>query len=465
MKKISVGFIGRVILLICWTFSFLLPLPVKGEQPLVEMSLMAVWALVQKNAPSEKASEFEVEAVRVENERTLRENYPRLYLDVRAYSTDDPALSFMSVLGQRQIHSTDFAPESLNYPGYQFYEKGTLGVDWNLYDGGLRSARLNSQEKALVGKTYGQKNDTLDLYYQTSFLYGSVLILQKQFAQVTRLLDRTKNLQEHFRIGVKGNPLGYAGLLGIKTVANKINGVISENDSHTNSARNTLEEKAISLPKRWSPAKGSGKHSILFFVDSYLPSIKNNTEEGMSPRTEMMFAEAQASELQIEGEKAKTRPRVGLFSEGYVYGGNRDTAGSYMLGLYLQWDLLSADTYRKADQAQISANALKARAEDFRLREKIETENAYLSALALEKRISLMEENSRLLEEQFQTSGKLYSSGSINVLQLVEVINQNLDLAVNLANTEMEYLQARIALAKGLGSGIPLAVKGGNNAE
>lgn len=458
------GHLTRVLFLTA-VLSVLIPAIAKGDPLPVEIPFLDVWSLVKENALSEKASFLELEAIQIEKERISHESAPRIYLDVRAFSTDDPAVSFMSILGQREIRTGDFASESLNYPGYQFYQKATLGADWNLYDGGLRSARLRSEEKALLAKTYGAQYDTLNLYHETLLLFGTFKIFQNESSQFESLSDTTRNLLGNYRIGVKRNPLGYSGLLGLKSVANRIKAAISENDSRIRLVKNTLEERGAGLPKRWIPAKESGKESILTFADDYLKQNENSFAEKKSPRAEMMFAEAQASELQIEREKAKTRPQVGLFSEGYLADGNRDAAASYVMGLYLRWNLLNPETYRKTDQARISASALKARAEDLQLQEKIEYENASLSASALRQRIALLEENTALLEEQLKTSQKLYASGSINVLQLVEVINQNLDLTIRLGNAEVEYLQAKIAQAKGSGVEIPFSGKRGPYAE
>ncbi|MBI1822678.1 MAG: TolC family protein [Nitrospirae bacterium] len=313
--------------------------------------------------------------------------------------------------------------------------------------------------------SYENVPDTLYLYHETLLLFGTFKIFQKESSQLESLSDTTRGLLENYRIGVKRNPLGYSGLLGLKSVANRIKEAISENDSRIRLVKNTLEERGVGLPKRWIPAKEPGKESILTFADYFLKPNKNSFAEKKSPRAEMMFAEAQASELQIEGEKAKTRPQVGLFSEGYLADGNRDAAASYVLGLYFRWNLLSSETYRKTDQARISASALKARAEDFQLQEKIEFENASVSASALRQRIALLEENTALLEEQLKTSQKLFASGSINVLQLVEVINQKLDLNIRLGNAEAEYVQAKIVQAKGSGVEIPFSGKRGPYAE
>jgi hypothetical protein len=66
-----------------------------------------------------------------------------------------------------------------------------------------------------------------------------------------------------------------------------------------------------------------------------------------------------------------------------------------------------------------------------------------------------------MIEEQVKTSMKLYMNGSINVLQLIEVLNQNLDLTIHFADTEMEYLSASSKSFKLFGIEIPPAAERG----
>jgi hypothetical protein len=57
-----------------------------------------------------------------------------------------------------------------------------------------------------------------------------------------------------------------------------------------------------------------------------------------------------------------------------------------------------------------------------------------------------LDESADLLEEQTQTARGLFRSGSINALQLVEVLNRRADLLVNRAQAELQLAQMKAAL-------------------
>lgn len=436
---------------------FLITFRSNGEPSTTEITFPSLWNQIQKNAPSEKISEYQLQASIIDKERYLRLGYPRLYLDARAFSTNDPALSFFSVLNQRQIHPSDFAPDLMNNPGYQFYQKGTLGLDWPFYDGGARSAKAESQEKVVLAWVYDQKKSAIDLYAESAVLYGSLLILENESDKLRRILDSTEKLIDQYRIGVKSNPLGYSGLLGLKTLKNRITEALIVNSAGLNSARNSLREKAGLISLDWRPVSKPKQENILPFTRQFLAPAEDQVAENGSASTRAREADAEASEKLIDVEKAKDRPRAGLFSEAALYNGNRDIASSYVLGVYFQWDLFSMDRYRQGDQAKASAMALKAKSDDLRLKEKIDRENALSSITALEKQVDLLSDSSRLLEEQAQTSKKLYQNGSLSVLQLIEVLNQEMDLIIRRMKVEMAFLTLNGDRFKISGMNIPLA--------
>lgn len=440
------------------------PVSTEAEPLPVEVSFPRLWDLVQKHAPSEQAGELELKAFQAEQERAIRQGYPRLFLDARAFSTNDSALSFISLLNQREIQSSDFSPDFLNYPGHQFFQKATLGLDWPFYDGGAKRSRIDSQAKEVLAKTFEKKNSRLQLYQETASLFGSAMIFEKQSDSLGKLSETVNRNLERYRIGVKSNPLGYSGLLGLKTLKNRINEALLENDVHRASAKSALEEKAMELPRSWSPRTTPGDgESIADFVRMFLPSSPDNAKARRSAQSEKLQAEAEAAEKRILGEKAARLPRAGLFSEASLANGNRDLASSYVLGLYLRWDIFSMEPYKKAERAELNSLAMKARAEDFRLKEKIDTENAKRSSEALEKRIALATESSRLLEEQTITSQKLFSTGAINMLQFLEVLNQNLEITLNLNDAEIAYLNENLIRIKGTDFEIPIASAGGQS--
>jgi outer membrane protein TolC len=147
-----------------------------------------------------------------------------------------------------------------------------------------------------------------------------------------------------------------------------------------------------------------------------------------------------------DGEKAKFLPRLGLFAQGDLYGGNRAAATSYSSGAYLQWDLFSAPNFGAIGQAEHQAAAAQAKADE--LKNKLASDHvaAESGAKASERSLTLLDESADLLEEQTQTARGLFRSGSINALQLVEVLNRRADLLVNRAQVELQLAQMKAAL-------------------
>jgi hypothetical protein len=59
----------------------------------------------------------------------------------------------------------------------------------------------------------------------------------------------------------------------------------------------------------------------------------------------------------------------------------------------------------------------------------------------------LMDDSDKLLEEQAETAKNLFKNGSINALQLVEVLSRRVDLIDQQAMVEMEMAKARVLSA------------------
>ena len=66
---------------------------------------------------------------------------------------------------------------------------------------------------------------------------------------------------------------------------------------------------------------------------------------------------------------------------------------------------------------------------------------------AIKANLDLMDDSSKLLEEQTETARNLFKNGSINALQLVEVLARRADLITNRAQAEMDLVQAHISLS------------------
>ena len=77
---------------------------------------------------------------------------------------------------------------------------------------------------------------------------------------------------------------------------------------------------------------------------------------------------------------------------------------------------------------------------------KSDAEAAKEGLSATEKTLKLLDESTALLQEQTQVARQLFRNGSINALQLVEVLNRRADLVVNRREAELALAQTKATL-------------------
>src|SRR3990172_3541810 len=81
--------------------AFAVATPALAQTAVTSVSFDAAWGLVKRNSPAVRAAAHERQASEIAYARAQRLWLPRVYTELRAYSTDDPANSFTSVLNQR----------------------------------------------------------------------------------------------------------------------------------------------------------------------------------------------------------------------------------------------------------------------------------------------------------------------------------------------------------------------------
>lgn len=419
--------------------SMLLSLAVPQALPDGSYSFERIWALAQKNLPSLSAARHEGEAASIAKDRAGRHWYPRAFVTGRAFNSNDPAMNFMGVLGQRKIEATDFAPSALNHPGGHFFTQGTLGVDLPLYEGGMRHALSLAAHRGWDAKEAEQKAVTSQEYSELATHFAALLTFEEQKAQLQALLRAVEGIMSQYRIGSKSNPVGYSGLLGLKNLKNRITGLLIENaakaDGHGGAIRAAVKE----LPEGWKPATAAARQ--------FLTSVYPSRPTAVVPLAVLAARNgAEAVEKMKAVERAQLLPRVGVFAQGDLYNGKRDTATAYTTGAYLQWNIFNASQYGATSQAEHTAAAAHARADQLAQRMEGQAVAARSASLALEKNLLLLDESAALLAEQTSTARTLFRNGSINALQLVEVLSRRADLLVNRAAAESEWAQALATL-------------------
>lgn len=430
--------------------SIISPLHAQDNMSVPELQFQQIWEKIKTNSPYQKAAASEARAAEISSSRSARHWLPTVYADAKAYTTNDAGMNFMSNMGQRSVTENDFNPDNLNNPGRNNYQKGTLGLDLPIYEGGARSETAKAMEKLAEAKKYQSNSAYLNEFSTAASAYGQIAVLMKRKDELSAISGRVDAVLSNYQKGLRSNLVEYSGILALRTLQNKIKVYLAENESKTASLRVYLEKMSgDSLPAGWMP----GKEDAIAFSENYLKA-ENLTADG-SFRIKAYEAMAESSKKSAEAEKAVFLPKIGLFAETNIYNGKRDNADSYTAGFYVRMNIISPMDYGAVKQAELESDASRFRAKDAKLKGEIELNRLYTFSDILKKNISLMKENSVLMNELVRNSQTLFTNGSIKAFQLVDVFSRKTDLIINLASAEEEYLNVMAGIynfsVKGIG--------------
>ncbi len=443
----------KYLLLSLFLNTAIVPLYSQDNKALPELQFNQIWEKVKVNSPLQKAGNSEAEAAEISKNRSARHWLPTIYADAKAYTTNDPALTFMSNMGQRGVTQDDFNPDNLNNPDRGNYQKGTLGIDLPLFEGGSKTESAKAMEKLAEAKKFQSSSIYLNEYSSAASAYGEIIVLMNSRDELLAVSSRVESVLANYQSALRSNPVEYSGILSLKTLKNRIKVHLSENESKTAALRTYLEKiSGNSLPAGWIPSK----QEVSAFSESYLKA-ENLTAEG-SFRYKAYQAMADSSANRAEAEKAIFMPKIGLFAEGNIFNGKRDTGDSYTAGFYIKMNIVSPMDYGAVHQAELESDASKYRAKDAKLKGEIELNRLYTFSDVLKKNITVMKENNLLMDELLRNSQKLFSNGSMKTFQLVDVFSRKTDLIINLGSAEEEYLNVMSGIYN-------YSVKDLNNAE
>ncbi len=397
------------------------------------LSFEDVWRAIDSSSPAQKAVKIEVQAEAEGKDRAARHWFPKLYLDAKSYQTNDPGSSFFGILQQRSVLSSDFVPTKLNQPDEKIYSRGALGVDLPLYEGGMRHSEEKMRTHLLEAKQQEAKALQAQQYAEVAKAYGGLMVLEKQKNDLKDIQNTTDKIIKSYQLGNRSNPVGYSGMLGLKTLANRIRGSLSEAEAKARAQLTALNEMGLHHDSAWSPQSVSSPQ----FVEKYMTS----NSELASANVLALKAKATAASEAVGMEKSRALPRIGLFAEDYVFSGNRSTDTGYTVGVYMQWMLYNPNDYGLSREAQLRSAAAGKYTEALQEREKIEQAGLREAGLSLRENLRLMQESHQMLQEQTKIAETLFRNGSINVLQFVEVLARRTDLVVSHAEAELGLIR------------------------
>ncbi|MDO9180802.1 MAG: TolC family protein [Bacteriovorax sp.] len=394
------------------------------------------------NSLAQKAATENVSAAVLEKERSSKHWLPQVYLSGQSFISNDPGTALFGKMSQREIKSSDFMADSLNHPETSVYTKAAIGVNLPLYEGGQKVAMNNAMTFASEAKLSEAKAIRNEFYTEVvkNYVIGKNLKVEKtELIKIKMTLD---SIISRYQVGNKENQLGYSGLLGLKSLKNKIFALLNENKS-----KSSATEKAL--------AELSGTNAILIYPDE--SSISSLLKEYLSysenqyvasHKLKSFFQNAKSAQEVIDAEKSRNLPRIGLFGEGYAFNGDRSLGKGYTTGIYLNWNLFSGNDYGASQEAIHKSKAAQYFAEASLQKEKVEYVGLKDALVAINSSLVLLDESEKYLEEQTKISHNLFKNGLINALQYVEVLSRRVDLIKSKSDAETQLIEVHSQLAK-----------------
>jgi outer membrane protein TolC len=398
------------------------------------LSFSKVWSQINAESKAVQASHLQLESLNESKARAQRHWLPRIYLGAQTYQTNDPGASFFGLLSQRSLLQSDFNPDLINHPDTKTYTKGTLGIDLPLYEGGMKSSQVDLYNNLAKAQEYSTSQVQLEQFSEVALSYASIAVLNEQKNKISELSIQIEKLLKNYQLGNRSNPVGYSGLLGMKSVQNRLMGLKQQYDAQIKAYYAMFKEYGVK-DDNWSPVMTSSTE----FVEKYL--IRKNSSES-SYKVQSIKSNTQASEEAALMEKAHFLPRVGAFAETQAFKSDRDTADSYIAGLYLQWNLFDAASFGTLKEARLKADSTRKFSEALDQQERAEKLALNESLKAYQQNIQLLNDSYKLMIEQTKMTETLFKNGSINALQFVEVLSRRADLITQQGEAEIGLVKA-----------------------
>ena len=199
-----------------------------------------LWEMVVSNSPSTKAIILQKKASDKSIERLKRYYLPSFYLNSNLFSTNDPGLTFMNFLSEGQTRQDDFIPSNLNSPSNHIFNQSNIGIDYLVYDSGARASLRSSQEHESKSLENEEKLLLINQYV-IALQYFLNYVLSNNYEKELKLISNDLELLiKKYKVGEKSNPVGYNGLLSLKSLQNQIYIIQLELNSKIELIKNSL---------------------------------------------------------------------------------------------------------------------------------------------------------------------------------------------------------------------------------
>ncbi len=400
------------------------------------ISFEEVWSKVKQNSPVLSREEHHLRASELRVSRLNKHWLPSLSLGASVFSTNDPASNFFSNLSQRQVTTLDFNPTNLNQPGSNSFGTATLGLDLPLYEGGRKSAEFEVQSKFRDAQKFNHQSVLLNEYVELALDYAKIMSFTVAKDRLSQLSARVNELLSKYSIGSQSNPVGYSGLLGLRSLKNRVAGELLTVQSKEQSSKESLSQKMNRKEQDWT----TESEEALKFLDRAVVPTKDEIPSLMELSLQ---SKSEALDAMKSAERSRFLPRIGLFANEGLTHGDRGTGTSFTGGVYLHWSLFNPESLNQVSEKEELHLASVSEVDSAKQSRSIARKTILQGESSMKQNLALLIESEGLLSEQVKVASRLFQSGSISALQLSEVLNRRVDLILNLMAVEEGLIDIR----------------------
>lgn len=388
--------------------------------------------------PDARLAQQRIAAAQAGLEQANSAFWPRLQFQSSYTRTDNPMLTFGSILNQRSYSSSlDFndVPEVDN-----FNARGIVTVP--LYAGGRniadrRTAKANreaaQQESAAVRNALG---------FEVARSFHTV----RKTREFIRATEAAVNSFER-NLSLANKRLEGGTVLKSDVLDVEVRLAQAREDVVRAHNANSLAVRAL--------RNLLGMEEGEFIVADTAPVVDVPESGNFSSRPEMVAAteRERAAQAQVRGAKSSYQPRVSAFGSldhdrGWVTEGHGD---SYTAGLMLQWDLWDGfSTRAKTREANAHLESTREEQRKLRLAIDFEVERARLDLKAAEERLAVSSKTVEQAEESAKLTHNRFEQGLALSTQLIDAETALVAVRVRRAEAESDQRIAVAALRKAL---------------
>lgn len=395
-----------------------------------------IWNAIEARSPALKSEANEKEASEIRVSRAKGHWVPRLFLSAGVVSTNDPGTTLFSTLGSRSLETTDLSPSLMNQPPRQWFKSGNAVVDWTLFEGGARQSEVKGASLLSESRSVAMAARKNEIYSELVREFGKLVTLNVERNGVIELKEKLSRLVERYKVGSKDNPVGYSGLLGMRSLINRLESVLSQNGAESDALIESIRIRSglDSLDRSTNPTIDS----VEFAKEKFKKFAIRGS--GSSLRVESMRLMAAAQSEFAVAERARWLPRVGLFARENLVSGPRDTGTSTDYGAYLQWSIFDASNVGAYREASLRSSAADYRSSEIAEKSEVARRGLQSSLPMLEGNLKRVKESMEITSEQVAVTEKLFKNGSVNALQLAEVLSRRADVIESRKQVEIALL-------------------------